>query len=118
MARLRRRDVAEEMRDDALRQVVRLDLVADRERLQPRHEAPVAADHAAHETVVREVIEAALLAVALARGVHERQVARAADAVGVFPGRGEEALLERDRDVLGEADADEAAWWRACRGRG
>ena len=56
-----------------------------------------------------EVVEAALLAVALAGGVDERQVARAADAVRVVLRRGEEALLERDRDVLGEADADEAA---------
>ena len=83
VSRLARRDVAEQVRDHALRQVVRLDLIADRERLQLRHEAPVAADHALHEARVAEVIEAAILAVALPGRVDERQVARTADAVRI-----------------------------------
>ena len=118
LARLARGDVAEQVRDHALRQVVRLDPVADGERLQLRHEAPVAADHALDEPVVPEMVEAALLAVALARRVDEREPARAADAVGRLLRRFEEALLQRDRDVLGEADADEAAGGDACRRRG
>ena len=54
-----------------------------------------------------EVVQAALLAVALAGGIDQRQRARRAGA-GFGLGR-EEALLERERDALGEADADEAA---------
>ena len=77
-ARLAGGDVAEQVRDHALRQVVGLDLVGDRERLQLRHQAPVAADDALDQPVVAEVVEAALLAVALAGGVDERQVARRA----------------------------------------
>ena len=55
-----------------------------------------------------EMVEAALLAVALAGGIDERQVARRADCRS-RPRAVEEARLERDGDVLGEADADEAA---------
>ncbi len=55
------------------------------------------------------MVEAALLAVALARRVDERQVAR----FGVFEraivAAGEKALFQRDGDRLGKADADEAA---------
>ena len=108
VSRLARRDVAEQMRDHALRQVVRLDLIADRERLQLRHEAPVTADHAFHEPRVAEVIEAAILAVALACSIDERQVARTADALRIVFRGVDEAVLERDGDVLGETDADEA----------
>ena len=43
-------DVAEQVRDHALRQVVGLDLVVDRELLQLRHQAPVAADRALHQS--------------------------------------------------------------------
>ena len=60
------------------------------------------------QPVVAEVVEAPLLAVALPGGVDQGQVARRADAPAVAGGL-EEALLQRDRDVLGEADADEAA---------
>ena len=41
-----RGDVAEQMRDHALRQIVGLDLVGDGELLQLRRETPMAADHA------------------------------------------------------------------------
>jgi len=73
----------------------------------------VSADHSFHETRVTEAIEAALLAVALSGRVNERQVARTADPVGIVPGRIQETVLERDRDVLGETNADEA---RRCDG--
>ena len=75
-------DVAVEMGDDALRQVVGLDLARDRQRLQLGHQAPVPADDAPHQAAVGEMVEPALLAVALARGVDEAQAARLADAVG------------------------------------
>ena len=64
-------DVAVEMRDHALRQVVGLDLAGDRQRLQLRHQAPVAADDAPHQPAMRQMVEPALLAVALAGGVDE-----------------------------------------------
>ena len=54
-----------------------------------------------------EVIQPARLAVALARGVDQRQVARrAAAALGL---RCEKTIFERNRDAFGEADAHEAA---------
>src|SRR5581483_7703794 len=58
------------------------------------------------EPAVRKVVEAALLAVALAGGIDEREPAGFSLA---RPGAVEKALLERDGDRLGEADADEAA---------
>ena len=73
-----RRDVAKQMGDDALRQIIGLDLVGDRELLQFGREAPMAADDALDQSVMREMIEAAMLAVALPRGIDQRQVARLA----------------------------------------
>jgi hypothetical protein len=58
-------DVAKQVRDHALRQVVGLDPVGDRERLQLGHQPPVAADHALDQSFVTKVIQAAFLAVAL-----------------------------------------------------
>ena len=71
-----RRDIAEEMGDHALRQIVGLDLVLHREALDFRDEAPMAADHARHKAGMAEMIEAALLAVALAGRIDEREIAR------------------------------------------
>jgi hypothetical protein len=56
-----------------------------------------------------EMVEPALLAVALSRGVDEAQVARLADAVGAAGRAVEKARLQRDGDRLRKADADEAA---------
>ena len=53
-----------------------------------------------------EMIEPALLAVALAGGIDEAELARLADAVF---GALEKPRLQRDGDRLGKADADEAA---------
>src|SRR5690349_987391 len=102
-------DVAEQMRDHALRQVVSLDLARDRELLQFRRKAPVPADDAADQALMGKVVEAAMLAVALARGIDQRQVARLALRVGRIALAREIQLLQRDRDLLGKADADEAA---------
>jgi hypothetical protein len=59
---------------------------------------------------VAEVIEPALLAVALPGRVHQGQVARMPDAVGssLAPAF-EKAVFQGNRDVLGETDADETA---------
>ncbi len=73
MPRLARSDVAEEMHDHALRQVVGFQLVRYRQGLKFRHEPPVAPDHAPHEARMPEVVEAALLAVALSGAVDERE---------------------------------------------
>ena len=106
VARLARGDVAVEVGDDALRQIVGLDRARDRHRLQLGHQAPVPADHALDHAAVGKVIEAALLAVALAGGIDEGEVAGLAHAA--FRAL-QEARLERDRDRLGKSDADEAA---------
>ena len=68
----------------------------------------MAADHPPDQPVVSEVVEPALLAVALAGGIHQRQVARMADTVSVAFLTFHEALLQRDGDVLRKSDADEA----------
>ena len=65
MAGLAGGDVAIEMRDDALRQVVGLDLASDRQRLQLRHQAPVSADDASDQPAMGEMVQPAFLAVAL-----------------------------------------------------
>ena len=109
MAGLAGGDVAVEMGDDALRQVVGLDRARDGQSLQLRHQAPVSADDAPDKSAMGEMVEAALLAVALSRGVDEAQVARLADAVGAAGRAVEKARLERDGDRLRKADADEAA---------
>ena len=103
------RDVAEQMGDDALREIVGLDLVGDRETLQLRHQSPVPADHAPHQAFVAEVIEPAFLAVALACGIDQREIARLVDRRGVLLRLRQVERLQRHRDLFGETDADEAA---------
>src|SRR5437868_1385815 len=56
-----------------------------------------------------EVIEAAVLAIALARRIDQRQVARLALRVGRIDFAREIELLQRERDLLRKADADKAA---------
>ena len=87
----------------ALRQVVGLDQVVDRELLQLGHQPPVPADGALDQPGVREVVEAARFSVALAGGVEQGEVLGPAGIARKVQG------LERDRDLFGEADADEAA---------
>ena len=100
-ARLAGGDVAEQMRDHALRQVPGLDLVVHRQLLDARHQAPVPADHALEQARMAQVVEAALLAVALACGVDQREIARGL--------RGFPALGQRHRNALGKADAHKSA---------
>lgn len=59
------------------------------------------ADDATHEARMPEMIEAAVLAVALPCGVDQRQFERQAF--------GEKALLERNGNFFGKSDADETA---------
>ena len=67
------------------------------------------ADHAPDETSVPEMIEAAFLAVALARRIDEREIARMSGFRTFVVAGAEKSPLDRDCDLLGEADADEAA---------
>ncbi len=94
-------DIAKQLGDHPLRQVVGLDAVVHGQLLQPRHQAPVTADHPAHQAFMGQMVEAAALAVALAGCVHQSQALRR-----LF---GDESLLQGDGDLLGETDADEAA---------
>src|SRR5438552_18628158 len=55
-----------------------------------------------------EMVEPAFLAVALTGRVDEREVARLADRLEMLLLGREVELFERDRDLLGKADADEA----------
>src|SRR5262245_24721045 len=109
MAGFARGDVTEEMRDHALRQVVGLDLVADGEGLQLWHEPPMPADHPLDEPRLRKMVEPPVLAVSLAGGIDEGEVLGLAEIREQLVLAGEGELFERDRDLLGEADADEAA---------
>ena len=104
-----RGDVAEQVRDHALRQIIGLDLIVDRELLQLRHQAPVAADDFAHEPLVRKMVQSTLLAVALACRIDQCQVARMSKRRSFGATRGNESLLDGNCDFFGEADADEAS---------
>lgn len=100
-----RRDVAKKMRDHALRKIVGLDLVGDREFLQARHESPMATDDTPDQSRMAEMVEAPVPPIPLPRGVNQRQIPRPPHRLG-FPG--EEQLLQRNCDALRKADSDEA----------
>src|SRR4029077_15929968 len=76
MPRALRSDVAKKVRNHALRNIVRLDLIGDRQSLQFRHQPPMPADHAAHQTFVAKVIESPVVAVTLSCGIDQREIAR------------------------------------------
>ncbi len=94
-------DVAEQMGDDALRQIPGLDLVLDGQRLQFWREAPMAADDPGDQSFVAQMVEAARLAVALAGGIDQSQSSWCA---GLH-----EALFERDGKVFRKTDADKTS---------
>ena len=94
-------DVAKQAADDALRKIVGFDLALDRHPTDSRREAPMPADHAPHQALVGEMIDAAVFAVALAGGVDHRQIARRM--------RRKEASLKGAQKRLGHARPDEAA---------
>jgi hypothetical protein len=103
---LARGDVAEQVRDDTLRQVVGLDEVLDRQLLQLGHQAPMAADGAPDEPGVAQVVQAARLAVALAARVQQREAGGLVRGGNVLV---EVQRLQRDRHAFRKADADKAA---------
>ena len=75
-------DVAVEVRDHALRQVVGLDPVLHRQPADLGDQPPMPADDALEQPVMPEPVEPLLLAVALPRREQQRQVARLAASRG------------------------------------
>ena len=71
-------DLAIELHHHAARQHIGLDGVGARHVLHARRPDPVAADHLAHEALMREAVNAARLAVADAERMDEREIARRA----------------------------------------
>ena len=69
----------------------------------------MAADHAPDQPLMREMIEAAILAVTLPGGIDQRQVARLAMHVRCIALAGEIKLFQRQRDFLREPDTNKAA---------
>jgi len=102
-------DIAKQMRDHSLGQVVSLDLASDRQRLQLRHQSPMAANDAFHQTHMTKVIQPAFLSVALSGGIEERQVARPSAGGAGFLFRRQELLLDGDGNPFGKGDAHEAS---------
>src|SRR5207248_2509426 len=92
-SRLSSGDVAEKMRDHALWQVVRFDPIFDRQTLQLRHESPMPANHALDKPLMTEMIQPAVLAIALTACVDEREVAWAGISGILFCN---EVVLERN----------------------
>ena len=91
----------EQVRDDALRQAVRLHLVLQRQPAQRRHQTPVPADDPGDQALVGQVVQPLLPSVALPRGVDQGEPSRR-------PGL-HEATLERRGERLGEPDSHESA---------
>jgi hypothetical protein len=101
-----RGDVAEQMRNHTLREVIRLYPVGDSQALQFGYEAPVPPDHASYQSFMAKVVEPALFAVALARGINEREIAWLAGRFNLLVFRQIKGL-QRHRDFLGETNAHE-----------
>ena len=96
-----RGDVAKQLGQHALGQVIGFDLVIDGERAEFGNQAPVAADDAFEKTRYREMVQTAVFAITLASAEYQGQVARLASPV--------EMCLECYGQVLRKSDADESA---------
>src|SRR6185295_2612855 len=99
-------DVAKKVRNDALRKIVSLDLIGDRQLLQFRHQPPMPADHAAHQTFVAKVIESPVVAVTLTSGVDQREIARLAGGRDRLITFREIQRFYCQSDFFGESDTD------------
>jgi len=67
----------------------------------------MAADHAADQPGMAQMVKAAMLSIALSRGIDEGEVARPAAGLRRRRRSREKQLLQRDGDALGKAYADE-----------
>ena len=99
-------DVAEEVRNNSLREVVRFQPVVDGEPLQFGYEAPVPADDATHQPFMAKVVEPPLFAIALARGINKSEISRLFARRNVFR---QILRLQRHRNFLCKTDADRTA---------
>ena len=104
LPRFARRDVTEQMGNHTLRQVVGFDLALDRQFLQLGCQPPVAADDAFHQAFMAQMIEAAILAVALPGCIEQGQVTRRTGRR--FRVIAQKTLFQGDGDVFGKTDAD------------
>src|SRR5215467_12598809 len=68
----------------------------------------MAADDATHQPAMREVIEPALFAIALAGGVHEADSPRLPNAIGALRRALQKTRFEGNRHRLGKTDTDKA----------
>ena len=93
-------DLAEQLRDAAERQVPGLDQAVGRHLAELWHQRPMPADRAPDQPVMRQTVQAVILAVAGCRREQQAQVARLAG--------GEKPLFQRHEDRIGRADADKA----------
>ena len=85
-------DIAEHVRDDALRQIVGLDLFSHRELLQLRRHAPVSGNHPFQKPFMVETVDALVFAVADTRGVQQCQSLGLA-AFQITPLEGDDQLI-------------------------
>src|SRR3974390_636292 len=97
------------MRDHALRKVVTLDSIGDRQALQLRHQSPVPAYYTPNEALVTKMIETEFLAVSLAGGVDQRQVPRLWDHGSALHFGRQITLFDGNRDFFGKADTHKPA---------
>ena len=103
-ARLAGGDIAVQVGDDALWQVVGLQLVGLRQPTECRHQPPVAANHALDQSGLGQVIEAALTAVTLPGGVDQRHPARVAMLKIVLLNRGQQGFRHTNADEAAGGD--------------
>ncbi len=106
-ARFTRSNVAKQVGDDALGQVIGFDGIGNCQLLQGRNQPPMSADHTFDHASVPQVVEPTVGAIALTRRVHQRQVARSATTG--FGLRIQEPLLERHGDGFGKPNSDKSA---------
>ena len=93
-AGLARGNVPEQLRDGALRQIVRLDLVLQGHLPQLGRQGPMATHGPLEQALVAQPVQPATLPVPLGDGKHEREIAGGAGL--------QETLLQRQRQLLGE----------------
>ena len=102
-------DVAEEVADDTLGQIPGLDAIGEGQLLQLGNQTPMATDHPPHQTLMAQVVETSLLAVALTRGIDQGQVAGMTEPLGIVVLTFQKALLQSQGQILWKANADETA---------
>jgi hypothetical protein len=70
------RDVAEQLADDALREIVGFDFSVDGQLAETWHKTPVSADDPRNKPFMGEMVKPSRSAIPLTRAVHKSQVSR------------------------------------------